>query len=162
MKSSPTGAVLQLLLVIPSLASASHFRRVAVLRGGADGGGSSGGLDIDSMLELAKSPEAAEELRRLTADPEAMREARELMDDPDFRRQVTEALAAGGGAKFEQIRETLSAESVSMRQPCRRELVLTPRPPRPNHCAGSDLASTQHAAFARRGDRRAAPEGGAW
>lgn len=112
MKSSPRGAVLSL-LVIPCVASASQLiRQVAVLRGGADGG-SGGGFDIDSMLELAKSPEAAEELRRLTEDPEAMREARELMDDPDFRRQVMEALAAGGGAKFEQIRDTLSGENVS-------------------------------------------------
>jgi len=82
------------------------------LRGGHGDGG--GGIDIDSLLELTQSPEAAEELRKLQEDPEAMRAAREMMDDPEFRAQMMEALTKGEnrGEKFKELQERLSGENV--------------------------------------------------
>ena len=100
---------------IPSLS----FHR---LRGGdGDGytsfhrlrGGDGDGIDIDAMLALAQSPEAAEELRRLQEDPEAMRAAREMMDDPEFRAQMMEALGKGDnrGEKFAELQKSLSGDT---------------------------------------------------
>ena len=77
------------------------------------GGGGDGGIDIDAMLALAQSPEAAEELRKLQEDPEAMRAAREMMDDPEFRAQMMEALAKGDnrGEKFAELQKSLSGDT---------------------------------------------------
>lgn len=76
-------------------------------------GGDGDGIDIDAMLALAQSPEAAEELRRLQEDPEAMRAAREMMDDPEFRAQMMEALGKGDnrGEKFAELQKSLSGDT---------------------------------------------------
>ena len=95
------------LLVIGAL-SGAHPTRVLTLRGG--------GLDVKSMLEAAKDPEAVAELQQLMANPEALAEARELMDDPEFRAQVREALAAGGSGGLAELQEQLSSQKETLNQ----------------------------------------------
>lgn len=91
------------LLLLPSALGSSPLR----LRGG------SGGLSLDTLLETAKSPEAAEELRQLMEDPEAMKEARAMMDDPEFRAQMMAALGSGG-SKLAELQATLSDDSMGL------------------------------------------------